>query len=371
MKKDISDKNNSCSSKNSNNGKKSSNGSSDNNSCDSSKNSSKNSSNGSTPTRPSVAVVMCTYNGEKFLREQLDSILDQTYPISEIIIQDDRSTDGTVALLRQYEERHPNIHVFVNEQNLGFNLNFKTACMRPTADLIAISDQDDVWFKDKIERQVAAMGENNICCSTYLRGRSMETSHKVGMPYSLPALLFTSSIAGHSMLMRRDFLQRDVVWMPHFFYDWSIAVNAYFYGSRSVTRIEEPLDWHRSHDGEAALKQSLAVMPALKKRPTWQPYVKGLKAYRQLQKKPQWDQFYAYINSCTRGIDDPQFRLAHRLSALMLRRDTLSLLRLMWLCMRHRRTVYRKPSRTKGLMGRVHGFFFPFIFAYRLTAFDL
>ena len=43
----------------------------------------------------------------------------------------------------------------------------------------------------------------------------------------------------------------------------------------------------------------------------------------------------------------------------------------MWLCMRHRRTVYRNPSRTKGLMGRVHGFFFPFIFAYRLTAFDL
>ena len=342
MKKDISDNNNCC-----------------------------NSSNDSTTARPSVAVVMCTYNGEKFLREQLDSILDQTYPISEIIIQDDRSTDGTVALLRQYEERHPNIHVFVNEQNLGFNLNFKTACMRPTTDLIAISDQDDVWFKDKIERQVAAMGENNICCSTYLRGRSMETSHKVGMQYSLPALLFTSSIAGHSMLMRRDFLQRDVVWMPHFFYDWSIAVNAYFYGSRSVTRIEEPLDWHRSHDGEAALKQSLAVMPALKKRPTWQPYVKGLKAYRQLQKKPQWNQFYAYINSCTRGIDDPQFRLAHRLSALMLRRDTLSLLRLMWLCMRHRRTVYRNPSRTKGLMGRVHGFFFPFIFAYRLTAFDL
>lgn len=138
MKKDISDNNNSCSSCN----------------------------NGSTPTRPSVAVVMCTYNGEKFLREQLDSILDQTYPISEIIIQDDRSTDGTVALLKEYEERHPNIHVFVNEQNLGFNLNFKTACMRPTTDLIAISDQDDVWFKDKIERQVAAMGENNICCST-------------------------------------------------------------------------------------------------------------------------------------------------------------------------------------------------------------
>lgn len=49
---------------------------------------------------PTVAVVMCTYNGEKNLREQMDSILAQTYPIHEIIVQDDRSTDGTVALLR-------------------------------------------------------------------------------------------------------------------------------------------------------------------------------------------------------------------------------------------------------------------------------
>ena len=92
MKKDISDKNNSCNSKNSNNGssdnnnsrssQNSNNGSSDNNSCNSSKSSdSSKKSSGSTPARPSVAVVMCTYNGEKFLREQLDSILDQTYPI--------------------------------------------------------------------------------------------------------------------------------------------------------------------------------------------------------------------------------------------------------------------------------------------------
>ena len=47
---------------------------------------------------PTVAVVMCTYNGEKYLREQMDSSLAQTYPIHEIIVQDDRSTDGTVAL---------------------------------------------------------------------------------------------------------------------------------------------------------------------------------------------------------------------------------------------------------------------------------
>ncbi len=84
---------------------------------------------------PTVAVVMCTYNGEKYLREQMDSILAQTYPIHEIIVQDDRSTDGTVALLRQYAARVPQMRVYVNGRNLGFNRNFHTACLRATADL--------------------------------------------------------------------------------------------------------------------------------------------------------------------------------------------------------------------------------------------
>ena len=315
---------------------------------------------------------MCTYNGERYLREQLDSILAQTYPIKEIIIQDDCSTDGTVALLRDYERRHGNVHVYVNTHNKGFNLNFKTACMRATADLVAISDQDDVWRRDKIERQAAAIGQANMCCSTYLRGHSQEHAHEVGMQYSLPALLFTSSIAGHTMLLRRDFVQRDDVWMPRFFYDWSLAVNAWLCGTRQVVRIEEPLVWHRSHDGEAALKHSLAHFAPQKGRTTWQPYVFGPAAYRRLQGKESWQRFYAHIHDSTRGAARNSIQgLVHRLSGLMLRRDLPSLLRLMWLCMKHRREVYRDRGRTGGVMGVVRGFCRPFIFAYRCSAFDV
>lgn len=100
-------------------------------------------------TSPTVAVVMCTYNGEKYLRQQLDSILAQTYPIQELIVQDDCSTDATLAILQEYEAKVPFMQVIENTHNLGFNLNFKTACMRATADLIAISDQDDVWMPEK------------------------------------------------------------------------------------------------------------------------------------------------------------------------------------------------------------------------------
>ena len=321
--------------------------------------------------RPTVAVVMCTYNGERFLRQQLDSILAQTYPLSEIIVQDDRSTDSTVAILRDYERRDQRLRVYVNDRNLGFNLNFKTACMRATADFIAISDQDDIWLSDKIERQVSAIGTANICFSTHTRGRDMATAHTVVTQYSLPALLF-GGIAGHTMLLRRDFLQRDEAWLDRFFYDWSLAVDARFYGSREIRRIDTPLNWHRSHDGETALLQNLALFPRTSRRPTWQPYVYGLRNYRRLQRKEAWTRFYSFVHSHSAPFTaDASTRLAHTMAGLMLRPGLLPLLRLMWLCMCHRSEVYPDASRTRGLRGAIRGLFFPFIFSYRCSTFDL
>ena len=114
-----------------------------------------------------VSVIMTTYNGEKYLREQIDSIISQTYPIYELIIQDDGSTDNTVSIARDYAKSNPAVKVFVNEKNLGLNQNFKTAVMRATGDFVAISDQDDVWYPQKIERQIAAIGSCDICSTAY------------------------------------------------------------------------------------------------------------------------------------------------------------------------------------------------------------
>ena len=116
-----------------------------------------------------VAVVMCTYNGGMFLREQLDSILRQTYPISEIIVQDDCSTDDTMDILRSYAARDSRVRVTRNAVNLGFNRNFRSAVMKATADFVAISDQDDVWMPDKIGLMTEAIGDYNICYSDHLR----------------------------------------------------------------------------------------------------------------------------------------------------------------------------------------------------------
>ena len=201
-------------------------------------------------TSKTVDVVMCTYNGERYLREQLDSIIGQTYPIHRLIVQDDRSTDGTVAIVREYAARYPFISLYVNGRNLGYNLNFKSAVMRATADFVAISDQDDVWFADKIARQVEAIGGHNICFSAHVRGSRLEGARRVEPQHSLKALLF-HGFAGHTMLLRRDYVQREGAWLDCIIYDWSLALNAYFYRDKAITYIAEPLNWHRTHPDEA------------------------------------------------------------------------------------------------------------------------
>lgn len=68
-----------------------------------------------------ISVVMCTYNGEKYLREQMDSILAQTYPIYEFIVCDDSSKDHTMDILQEYASRYDFIKVFQNQPNKGCN----------------------------------------------------------------------------------------------------------------------------------------------------------------------------------------------------------------------------------------------------------
>ena len=62
-----------------------------------------------------VSIVICTYNGAKYIREQLDSIVNQTYPIFELIIQDDSSTDETISICREYAEKYSFIKPYINE----------------------------------------------------------------------------------------------------------------------------------------------------------------------------------------------------------------------------------------------------------------
>src|SRR5271169_5178337 len=96
---------------------------------------------------------MCTYNGERFLPGQLASIAKQTRLPDELVVCDDRSTDRTVDIVREFAAAvsHP-VRIFVNERNLGFVANFERAIQLCNGDLIALSDQDDGWYPERLER---------------------------------------------------------------------------------------------------------------------------------------------------------------------------------------------------------------------------
>ena len=100
-----------------------------------------------------TSVVLCTYNGVRFLEEQLESLCKQTLRPRELIVSDDGSTDGTVDLVRQFSSRAPfPVVISTNSVQLGYGENFLVAAQKASSHLVAFCDQDDVWLPNKLER---------------------------------------------------------------------------------------------------------------------------------------------------------------------------------------------------------------------------
>jgi len=98
------------------------------------------------------SVALCTYNGEKYIREQIDSILEQSLKVDEIIVCDDGSTDKTLSILAEFENKFPDIFkIHINEKNLRSVKNFEKAISLCTGEIIFLSDQDDIWDSEKVK----------------------------------------------------------------------------------------------------------------------------------------------------------------------------------------------------------------------------
>lgn len=108
-----------------------------------------------------ISVALCTYNGEKFLHKQIDSILNQTCKVNEIVVCDDCSTDSTLTILEEYKKNNPEIfQIHQNKVNLKSNKNFEKAIALCSGDYIFLSDQDDVWRNDKVEKTLVVFNQN-------------------------------------------------------------------------------------------------------------------------------------------------------------------------------------------------------------------
>lgn len=216
---------------------------------------------------PSISVAMATYNGEKYLEEQIESILSQTLKPAEIIICDDQSTDGTKAILEKYQ-RKGYVRFFVNDQQLGFVGNFKRAVSLTNPNhYVALSDQDDIWLPPKIEAaydimtNIEAKGQpamvysdlvlvdqdKNLLNSSFRNELGQDTYR-----HCLETLLFGGFVNGCTMLMN-PLMRSYFATIPNenrINHDTWIALIAYTFGNSGI--VETPHILYRRHINNAS-----------------------------------------------------------------------------------------------------------------------
>jgi len=131
-----------------------------------------------------ISIAMATYNGERFIRQQLDSFVRQTLLPSELIICDDGSTDSTVSIINNFVVLAPFPVVIVhNSVQLGYTANFLQAAQKCQGDLIAFSDQDDEWLPHKLARILQASRESDAFLLAHAAEWVDEDGNPVGVVY--------------------------------------------------------------------------------------------------------------------------------------------------------------------------------------------
>lgn len=110
-----------------------------------------------------VEILMATYNGEKYLQEQIDSIINQTYKNWILTIRDDGSKDKTLKILEEYKKKDKRIKILKDKKgNLGYKKNFEELLFQSKGEYIFLCDQDDIWKEEKIEICLQKIGENQV-----------------------------------------------------------------------------------------------------------------------------------------------------------------------------------------------------------------
>lgn len=203
-----------------------------------------------------ISIAMCSYNGERFIKEQIDSIIAQTYTKFELIIVDDGSKDNTINIIKDYQLKDNRIKLFQNEKNLGFVKNFEKAISLCSGDFIALADQDDVWKKDKIEVFIRNIGQNMLIYSDaiLIDQYSRKTGHQLVRPSNYlvkgkcnKAFIFYNCVSGNTLMFRKE-LVKDIIPIPKeiTFHDIWIAFLASSKGT--ITFTNEPMTYYRRYN---------------------------------------------------------------------------------------------------------------------------
>lgn len=306
-----------------------------------------------------ISVVMCTYNGEGFIREQLDSILQQTIPVDEIIIQDDCSTDCTYDILLEYTQKYPFIKIYQNNPNIGINANFFNAISKAKGDFIAISDQDDIWCKNKLELQIKSIGDNLLCGGRSVPFSTGTTVARIDMRtpnFDLIRWLFIGSIPGHTMLISKELLKKmpDVSCIsPYRFYDAILGMTAASFNS--IVYLEEELVKNRRHINAASYQEPTDNKMNIKN--IWHNVIRTWRFHREL--KPEISRRLIATHRFLQAIDSKEQvrKDALRMIELYTGKSFIDWLSLEIFCIKHyNQLFYSKVSR---IVGRLRAMYFP------------
>lgn len=199
-----------------------------------------------------VSIAMCTYNGERYLKQQMDSLINQSYQNLEIIIIDDGSKDETVEIIKAYAANDNRIKIFQNEKNLGYVKNFEKAIGLCNGDFIALCDQDDEWNLNKIELLTDNIGDNILIYHDSQlvteNGEPICLLSEVLNMYEgddpLP-FVFYNCVSGHSCMFKKELVSHLGSFDPGYFHDWWIGFVAASFGR--IKFLNKPLVKYRQH----------------------------------------------------------------------------------------------------------------------------
>ena len=203
-----------------------------------------------------VSIAVCTYNGARFLEEQLQTVVDQSYKNLEIVIVDDGSTDETLTIINGFLIRDSRIKLYQNEQNLGVVKNFEKAINLCNGRYIALCDQDDIWLPEKISLLVNNIGNDILIYhNSQLIDGGGNKLLKISDMFNMYAgdnplaFIFYNCIPGHTCMFNRELLMDLALYGnfdSNFYHDWWIAFIAASYGS--IKYLDMVLVNYRQHE---------------------------------------------------------------------------------------------------------------------------
>ena len=188
--------------------------------------------------KPLITVVMPNYNGEKYVGQAIQSVINQSYTKFELIVIDDKSTDNSPCIVEQFVKKDSRVHIIYSDKNNGVAITRNIGIQRAKGEYIALIDNDDLWERDKLERQVALAsdGADIIYCSYDFID---ENNRPIGKPFVVPtstelSQMLSSSVISCSTAFIKTELLKEHPFNPKFYHEdyvlWmellSLPVNA-------------------------------------------------------------------------------------------------------------------------------------------------